>query len=162
MMPMKILMVCLGNICRSPMAEGLMLSKIKKYKLDAEVDSAGFERFHAGDPPDFRAIRVMKEHGIDISGQISRLFQKSDFETFNRIYVMDHGNYSDVQNAATNKEQMIKVDLILNVLHPGKNMPVPDPFYGGNNGFEKTYQLLDEATELIAQQLKNKDRTDGK
>lgn len=158
---MKILMVCLGNICRSPIAEGLMESKIRKYKLDAEVDSAGFERFHAGDPPDFRAIRVMKEHGIDISGQFSRLFQKSDFDAFDHIYVMDHGNYKDVENAATNQEQMMKVDFILNVLHPGKNMPVPDPFYGGNSGFEKTYKLLDEATEIIAQQIKNGGTTNG-
>lgn len=152
---MKILMVCLGNICRSPMAEGLMHSKIKKYKLAAEVDSAGFESFHTGDPPDFRAIREMKQHGIDITQQKSRLFRKSDFETFDRIYVMDSGNYNDVKSAARHSDQMIKVDYILNILYPGSNKPVPDPYYGGDDGFANTYKLLDSATELIAIELMN-------
>jgi protein-tyrosine phosphatase len=137
------------------MAEGLMRSKIEKYKLKAEVDSAGFESFHTGDPPDFRAIREMKRHGIDISDQQSRLFRKSDFDTFDRIYVMDSGNYNDVKSVAQHIEQMRKVDFILNITHPGSNKPVPDPYYGGDDGFEKTYQLLDSATEQIAIELKN-------
>ena len=152
---MKILMVCLGNICRSPMAEGLMRAKIKKYQLDAEVDSAGFEAFHTGDAPDYRATQVMRQHGIDITSQQSRLFRKSDFETFDRIYVMDSGNYSDVRSMADHAGQMQKVDFILNVLHPGSNKAVPDPYYGGKEGFETTYKLLDAATEQIAKQLTN-------
>ena len=152
---MKILMVCLGNICRSPMAEGIMQAKIKKYKLEAEVDSAGFESFHTGDAPDFRAVRVMKKHGIDISAQRSRLFRKSDFDSFDRIYVMDKVNFSDVKSVATDPGHLLKVDYILNILNPGSNSPVPDPYYGGENGFERTYQLLDEATELIALSIKN-------
>jgi len=152
---MKILMVCLGNICRSPMAEGLMRAKIKKYNMSAEVDSAGFEPFHTGDAPDFRAIKVMKQHGIDISGQQSRLFRKSDFDVFDRIYVMDSGNFSDVQSVSRDQDQMLKVDYILNVTHPGSKKPVPDPYYGSNDGFETTYQLLDAATEKIAIELKN-------
>lgn len=103
-------MVCLGNICRSPMAEGIMKAKIEKYKLDAEVDSAGFEPYHTGDAPDFRAIRVMKQHGIDISGQRSRLFRISDFDYFDRIYVMDSGNFKDVKSVSKNDVQMKKVD----------------------------------------------------
>ncbi len=150
---MKILMVCLGNICRSPIAEGIMRSKIEKYNLLAEVDSAGFESFHTGDAPDFRAIKVAKKHGIDISGIRSRLFQKSDFETFDRIYVMDSGNYNDVKSLAENKTQMQKVDFILNISNPDTNKAVPDPYYGGEDGFEKTYHLLDEAIELIAKEL---------
>ncbi len=146
-------MVCLGNICRSPIAEGIMRSKIEKYNLLAEVDSAGFESFHTGDAPDFRAIKVAKKHGIDISGIRSRLFQKSDFETFDRIYVMDSGNYNDVKSLAENKTQMQKVDFILNISNPDTNKAVPDPYYGGEDGFEKTYQLLDEAIELIAKEL---------
>jgi protein-tyrosine phosphatase len=153
--PMKILMVCLGNICRSPMAEGIMQAKIEKYKLDAEVDSAGFESFHTGDAPDFRAIRVMKQHGIDISGQRARLFRASDFDDFDRIYVMDSGNFNDVKSKAKDGNQMKKVDYILNISHPGSNKPVPDPYYGGEQGFERTYQLLDAATEQIAIELKN-------
>ena len=148
-------MVCLGNICRSPMAEGLMRAKIEKSKIEAEVDSAGFEAYHTGDAPDYRAIKMMKIHGIDISGQQSRLFRKSDFEVFDRIYVMDCGNYSDVKAVASSREQLQKVDYILNVIHPGSKKPVPDPFYGGNDGFETTYRLLDEATEQIALELKN-------
>lgn len=132
-----------------------MRAKIEKYNLSAEADSAGFEAFHSGDGPDSRAIRVMKQHGIDISEQQSRLFRKSDFDVFDRIYVMDSGNYRDIKSVAQNQEQMLKVDYILNILHPGSNKPVPDPYYGGNDGFETTYQLLDEATELIAIELKN-------
>ena len=120
-------MVCLGNICRSPIAEGIMRSKIEKYNLLAEVDSAGFESFHTGDAPDFRAIKVAKKHGIDISGIRSRLFQKSDFETFDRIYVMDSGNYNDVKSLAENKTQMQKVDFILNISNPDTNKAVPAP-----------------------------------
>lgn len=153
--PMKILMVCLGNICRSPMAEGIMRAKIEKYKLDAEVDSAGFESIHTGDAPDFRAIRAMKQHGIDISGQRSRLFRESDFTNFDRIYVMDSGNFHDVKSKDKNGIQMQKVDYILNILNPGSNKPVPDPFYGGDQGFEKTYELLNSAIELIAMELNN-------
>lgn len=152
---MKILMVCLGNICRSPMAEGIMMAKIEKYKLDAEVDSAGFESFHMGDAPDFRAIRVMKQHGIDISGQRSRIFLVSDFDTFDRIYVMDSGNFSDVKSMAKNRTQMEKVDYIMNVSNPGSNKAVPDPYYGGDQGFEKTFQLLDSAIEQLAMEIKN-------
>lgn len=154
-MPVKILMVCLGNICRSPMAEGIMQAKIKKYTLDAEVDSAGFEPFHAGDAPDFRAIRVMKQHGIDISGQRSRVFRASDFDAFDRIYVMDSVNYHDVKSAARHESLMQKVDYILNLTNPGTNKAVPDPYYGGEHGFETTYNLLDEAIELLADELKN-------
>lgn len=152
---MKILMVCLGNICRSPMAEGIMQAKIEKYKLDVEVDSAGFEPYHSGDAPDFRATRIMKQHGIDISGQRSRLFRAADFDVFDRIYVMDSGNFNDVKSMSENVNQMQKVDYILNISHKGSNKPVPDPYYGGEQGFEKTYQLLDSAIELLALELKN-------
>jgi len=137
------------------MAEGLMRSKIEKYKLDAEVDSAGFESFHTGDAPDFRAIRTMKQFGIDISQLQSRLFHKRDFDDFDRIYVMDSVNYNDVKSMASDPVQMRKVDFILNVLSPGSNSPVPDPYYGGVHGFLKTYQLLESATELIAIELRN-------
>ena len=154
---MKILMVCLGNICRSPMAEGLMQAKIQKYRLMAEVDSAGFESFHTGDAPDYRATQVMQQHGIDISRQRSRLFRKSDFDTFDRIYVMDSTNYSDVRSMAGQTGQMQKVDYILNVLHPGSNKAVPDPYYGGREGFETTFKLLDAATEQIAIELSETD-----
>jgi len=148
-------MVCLGNICRSPMAEGIMRARIEKYMLNAEVDSAGFESFHTGDAPDARATREMKRHGIDISRQEARLFKKTDFDEFDRIYVMDSVNYNDVKSKASSEEQMLKVDFILNITNPGSNKPVPDPYYGGEDGFAKTYQLLESAAEQIALELKN-------
>ena len=133
-----------------------MRSKIEKYNLQADVDSAGFEPFHTGDAPDYRAIKVAKQHGIDISGIRSRLFRKPDFEKHDRIYVMDSGNYNDVKALSENKTQMQKVDYILNISYPGTNKPVPDPYYGGEDGFEKAFQMLDAATELIAMELKDK------
>jgi protein-tyrosine phosphatase len=153
---MKILMVCLGNICRSPLAEGIMRAKIEKYHLQADVDSAGFESFHTGDAPDYRAIKTARQYGIDISGIRSRLFRKSDFNIFDRIYVMDSSNFQDVKSVSENNAQMLKVEYILNCIDPGANKAVPDPYYGGEDGFEKVYQLLDKATEYIAQELKAK------
>ncbi|NVO18804.1 MAG: low molecular weight phosphotyrosine protein phosphatase [Bacteroidetes bacterium] len=147
-------MVCLGNICRSPMAEGLMHDKIRKWKLDAAVDSAGFESFHLDDNPDSRAIQVMKAHGINISGHRMRLFRESDFDLFDKIYVMDRYNYQDVISMARNENDLAKVDFILNVLDPGQDNLVPDPYYGGVNGFEKVYALLDRATDAIAEDIK--------
>lgn len=132
-----------------------MRAKIEKYKINAEVDSAGFESFHTGDAPDFRALRIMKNHGIDISAQRSRLFQKSDFDSFDRIYVMDKVNFKDVKSVATEAGHIAKVDYILNAVNPGSNNPVPDPYYGGEQGFERTFQVLDSAIELIALELKN-------
>lgn len=148
-------MICLGNICRSPIAEGLMNEKIRKNHLDATVDSAGFESFHLNDPPDYRAIKVMGEHGIDISKYRMRLFKESDFDLFDRIYVMDRYNYQDVISMARNEKDIAKVDYILNVLEPGSNNLVPDPYYGGKSGFENVYNLLDKATDVIAAELIN-------
>jgi protein-tyrosine phosphatase len=97
----------------------------------------------------------MKRHGIDISRQEARLFKKTDFDEFDRIYVMDSVNYNDVKSKASSEEQMLKVDFILNITNPGSNKPVPDPYYGGEDGFAKTYQLLESAAEQIALELKN-------
>ncbi len=152
---MKILMVCLGNICRSPMAEGLMRAKIEKYNISAEVDSAGFEPFHTNDKPDYRACEVMQNHGISIHKQRARLFKISDFDTFDKIYVMDSGNYRDVINTTRNTTDKSKVDYIMNVVFKNSNMPVPDPYYGKINGFEETFDLLEKATEAIAMEIKN-------
>jgi len=150
---MRILMVCLGNICRSPMAEGLMREKILKYSIDAEVDSCGFVSYHTGDLPDKRALITMQNHGIDISGLRSRLFTYNDFDNFDLIYVMDTYNYGDVISMARNQSDKDKVVYLLNALHPGQNLSVPDPYYGGTAGFEKVYRLLDEATTAIAASL---------
>lgn len=146
-------MVCLGNICRSPIAEGVLKAKAKQYNLSINVDSAGFEPFHVGDPPDRRATETARKNGIDISQQRARLFKYSDFQKFDKIYVMDHNNYSDVINVAKTDDDKNKVDLILNLINPGKNIPVPDPYYGGINGFENVFSLIDKACDKLIENI---------
>lgn len=153
---MKILMVCLGNICRSPMAEGALKSKLKEKNIEAEVDSAGFEPFHKGDPPDPRAVETLSKQGIDISGQRSRLFRVRDFDEFDKIFVMDSINHADVMALARNDTDMEKVDYILNQVFPGEDREVPDPYHGGPDGFNKVWELLDKATGNIADTIHRK------
>jgi protein-tyrosine phosphatase len=151
---MKILMVCLGNICRSPLAAGLLREKLSMCNIDGTVDSAGFEPYHNGDTADDRAQQVAKKHGIDLSTHRARLFRKSDFDTYDKIYVMDDGNYRDVLYMARNEEDKKKVDYIMNEVDPGKNLHVPDPYYGGLFQFEEVFQLLDQAcTKIIARYI---------
>jgi protein-tyrosine phosphatase len=150
---MKILFVCLGNICRSPLARGIMAHKADRLGLDVETDSAGFESFHRGDPADPRSVAVAAAHGIDLSDHVARMFTVKDFESFDRIYVMDRNNYEDVINLARDNNDEQKVDFILNLVHPGENRQVPDPWYGGKDNFEKTYKLLDEACEQLARDI---------
>ncbi|MEJ6694502.1 MAG: low molecular weight protein-tyrosine-phosphatase [Chitinophagales bacterium] len=145
---MKVLMVCLGNICRSPLAEGILQYKINNLSLDWEVDSAGTSSFHAGEKPDIRSIQVAKRNEIDISNQRSRPFRGWDFETFDWIYVMDSSNYSDVIAMAQSEKEKAKVKLIMNELEPGKNIAVPDPYYG-EFGFENVFEMLDQACNKI-------------
>lgn len=153
-MPIKILMVCLGNICRSPLAEGILASKLPKNKFT--VDSAGTGSWHIGRSPDDRSVAVAKKYNIDISTQRGRQFTTSDFDTFDYIFVMDNNNYDDVVSLAKNDEQRNKVQLILNSIFPNENVDVPDPYYGLPNGFEIIYKMLDDACEIIANELKAK------
>jgi len=152
-MPTKILMVCLGNICRSPVAEGVMQRKIEKYKLDAIVDSAGTAGYHIGEQPDERSMANARKHSIDISNLKARKFSDEDFKKFDLIYVMDANNYNDVLKLASSEYDKSKVDLLLNISMPQKNQAVPDPYYGNEDGFEKVFQLVDEACELLARKL---------
>lgn len=144
---MKILMVCLGNICRSPLAEGIMQHKIHEKKISWEVDSAGTSHWHVGDLPDRRSIATAKAHGIDITYQRSRQFIPADFEKFDLILAMDSANYTDILRLASTATEKDKVELILNYLHPNENRAVPDPYYEG--GFEKVYQMLEKSCEKI-------------
>ena len=134
MEPTKILMVCLGNICRSPLAQGILESKITSNTV---VDSAGTAAYHVGNPPDPRSIAVAKQNGIRISQFRARKFTREDFKNFNHIYVMDQSNYKDVIGLAETHEEQEKVSLLL----PDEK-EVPDPYYGGDDGFAHVYQLL--------------------
>ena len=150
-MPVKILMVCLGNICRSPLAEGLLASKLPKDRFI--VDSAGTGHWHVGRQPDDRSIAVAKKNGLDISYQRGKQFSTLDFDQYDYIYVMDADNLSNVRNMARNDADRSKVKMILEELFPGENVDVPDPYYGMANGFDNVYSLLDEVTADIAQKL---------
>jgi protein-tyrosine phosphatase len=150
-MPVKILMVCLGNICRSPLAEGLLAAKLPQDQFI--VDSAGTGNYHIGKQPDKRSIETAQKNSIDISQQKARQFSSKDFIDFDYIYVMDNSNYDDVIFLAKTDEQKQKVDLILNALFPNENVDVPDPYYGLQNGFNMVYEMLDEATDIIAKKL---------
>jgi len=147
----RILMVCLGNICRSPLAEGILKSKVDASKVF--VDSAGTAAYHVGELPDSRSIQVAKKYGIDLTSQRARKFTTKDFSKFDVIYAMDENNYRNIQKLAKNKSEAKKVKMILNESNPQQNLSVPDPYYGGDEGFENVYQMLDEACEIIANRL---------
>jgi len=144
-------MVCLGNICRSPLAEGILQSKLDKAKF--LVDSAGTSDWHTGKQPDKRSIAIAKNFGIDISTQRARQFRIKDFEDFHYIYVMDNSNYRDIIALAPNDMAKDKVEIIMNKIFEGENVDVPDPYYGMENGFENVYNMLDEACNIIARKL---------
>ncbi len=147
---MRILMVCLGNICRSPLAEGILKSKLSDNFI---VDSAGTGSWHVGSLPDRRSVEVAKKYGIDITDQRCRQFSPKDFERFDRIYVMDKWNLADVLDQATTNEDVLKVKLILEELYPDEKRDVQDPYHHGKEGFENVFKMLDEACEMIAQKL---------
>ena len=145
-------MVCLGNICRSPLAEGILSSKISKMKVT--VDSAGTAGYHVGSKPDPRAIDIAKKNNIDISTLRARKFEHSDFINFDKIYVMDKNNFNDVIGLAQNKNEASKVILITDVLDSYSF--VPDPYYGGLADFEKVFNLLDKICHKIANKIESR------
>lgn len=149
----SILMVCLGNICRSPLAEGLLASKVNPSQV--LVDSAGTANYHVGALPDPRSIAIAKKHGIDLTTCRGRQFVQNDFDVFDEIYVMDESNYYNVLKLARNEEDRKKVDFILNLISPAQNAEVPDPYYGEESGFLHVYNLLNEATDILVERLLN-------
>lgn len=150
----KIVMVCLGNICRSPLAEGILRHKLVQKGLShITVDSAGTSNYHTGEHPDKRSAANAKSHGVDISRLKARQFTVKDFDTFDRIFVMDTSNYNDVIELARNNADKEKVEMILNRVYPDTNMSVPDPYFGGEQGFENVFMLLDKACEVIANSI---------
>lgn len=150
----KILMVCLGNICRSPLAEGILRDKTSDLE-HIEVDSAGTSSYHVGDAPDPRSIKTGRKYGINISDLRGRQFVTEDFDRFDKIYVMDKSNLQNVLSLARNESDKAKVDLLLNEWEVGKDLEVPDPYYGGDNGFDDVYNMLDKATDNILKKINN-------
>ncbi|MEN8139320.1 MAG: low molecular weight protein-tyrosine-phosphatase [Bacteroidota bacterium] len=149
-MSKKILMVCLGNICRSPLAEGILKSKVDD---DIIVDSAGIDDYHSGELPDNRSMAIAKKNNIDISSQRARKIVAADFDKYDHIYAMDETNYNNLKTMAKTQEQRNKIFMIMNELHPGENIDVPDPYWGGEHGFSHVYAMLDEATDKILEKL---------
>jgi len=137
---MKVLMVCLGNICRSPLAEGILKSMVADANLDWEVDSAGTSSWHIGEKPHKGSIKIAHENRIDITNQRGRQFSVRDFEDFDLILAMDSDNYQNVLKLTDDPNEKKKVKLMLNYAYPGRNMAVPDPYYTGN--FQEVYDLL--------------------
>ena len=148
-------MVCLGNICRSPLADGLLRDKVLQKKLAVNVDSAGTANYHIGGAPDLRMTQTAQNNGIDISGLRARQFEVSDFDKFDWIYVMDQSNFTNVTRMARHEMDAKKVKLILSELEGSNGREVPDPYYGEQDGFDRVYEMLDQATEQILIKLLN-------
>ena len=146
---MKILMVCLGNICRSPIAEGILQHKAWKAGLKWSVESAGTNGYHTGEAPHPLSQKVARINGVDISKQRSRNFVAEDFHRYDKIYAMSDDVIDDMKRIARNKFDEKKVDLLLNELFPGQNVDVPDPWYGPEPGFHHVYKMIDEACDAI-------------
>ncbi|UKN01898.1 low molecular weight phosphotyrosine protein phosphatase [Paracrocinitomix mangrovi] len=147
---MKILMVCLGNICRSPIAEGILRQKLKDGGFShVATDSAGTSAFHVGEAPDRRMRATAKQNGVDIDDLRARQFVPADFDHFDIIYAMDQSNYNNIMSLAQTEDEKDKVKMILNEVNPSSNEAVPDPYYGGDEGFQHVFDLLDEATDVI-------------
>ena len=147
-------MVCLGNICRSPLAEGILKGMIKENNLDWTVDSAGTGSWHVGDLPDPRSVAVAKTHGLDINSQRGRQIKPKDLENFDLIFAMDSTNYQNILKLTSSDALNDKVQLIMNMAKPGFNQNVPDPYYG-DDGFESVYQMLHHACKAIIEKYGN-------
>ena len=150
----SLLMVCLGNICRSPLAQGILHHKLNKLNIDnITVDSAGTGNWHIGSNPDKRSTEIAMKHEIDISNQKARQFSYEDFEKFDHILVMDTSNLQNIRSQAKSKKDVDKIKLILDYSYPDKNESVPDPYFGGIDGFEHVYNLLNNACDKIIENL---------
>lgn len=147
-------MVCLGNICRSPIADGLLRKKVKEQGLDVEVDSAGTIALHQGEAPDSRMVETARKNGTDISFLRARQFKVEDFENFDYIFSMDFSNQKNILSLARNEEDRNKVHMLLGDLTDQEEASVPDPYYGTQKDFEHVYELVDHATDMLIEKLK--------
>jgi protein-tyrosine phosphatase len=153
---MKVLMVCLGNICRSPMAEGILRQRAADAGVAVSTDSAGTSDNHVGQAPDPRAGRTMQAHGMDISDLRARAFRADDFHHFDLILAMDEDNLSDVRQLAPSRELAAKARLIMDLVPGHRHRSVPDPYYGGAEGFEQVHDMLDQACAVLLDQLRDR------
>lgn len=144
-------MVCLGNICRSPLAEGILAHKTQH--LDVTVESAGTAGYHIGKLPDERSIEIANKYGIDISKQKARQFKRADFDEFDIIYAMDTKNFAHLNSLAVNQNERNKIRMLLNEINPESFDSIPDPYYGGDNGFQIVYNMLEKACNKIITQI---------
>lgn len=151
-------MVCLGNICRSPLAEGIMKAKVAEKGLDWIVDSRGTGGWHEGELPDSRSVKVAQQNGIDITDQRGEKLRQPDMEAFDVIYAMDRSNYHDIQDLAQTDEEKEKVFMILNESYPGEDRSVPDPYYGAGDGFLRVYNMLNEACDAAIERLTKEEK----
>ena len=151
---MKILMICLGNICRSPLAEGILKFKLKQAGINWDVESAGTNRFHIGEPPHHFSQKVALLNHIDISKQVSRLFVKEDFDAFDKIYAMAEDVIDDMKIIGQDKFKIEKVDLLMNAIYPDKNMDVPDPWYGAEPGYHEVFKMISLACDALIKKIK--------
>jgi protein-tyrosine phosphatase len=149
----SVLMVCLGNICRSPMAEGILRNKLKEANLKVFVDSAGTSPLHKGEAPDRRAIKCLGTYGIDISELRARPFSSKDFADFDRIFAMDSDNYQNILRMAVDEDQSKKVSLFMESSMPGESVSVRDPWYGDEKGFHEVYKMIDSNCDSIVEKL---------
>jgi protein-tyrosine phosphatase len=154
---MKILFVCLGNICRSPLAEGIFKSKTEKAGLHWEIDSAGTAGYHVGESPHRLSQKTAKSYGVDISNQKCRQFNAADMDNFDKIYCMDSDNYNEVKRISGSKWDATKTALLLESLYPGKNKSVPDPWYGEEPDYQKVYLLIERACVSILEEVRSEE-----
>jgi len=152
---MKILMVCLGNICRSPLAEGILQHKANEAGLKWTIESAGTGSWHCGEPPHPLSQKIARLKGIDISNQRCRQFVKKDMQLYDKIYVMDENNFDDVKTMSEELWNENKVDFLLNALYPGRKMNVPDPWYGKEKNYHEVFELLERACDAIIENTLN-------
>lgn len=142
-------MVCLGNICRSPLAEGILQQKAFEAGLAWSVESAGTNSYHTGEPPHPLSQKVARLNGIDISTQRARRFAAADFDSYDKIYALAGDVLDDMKRIAKNKFDAGKADLLMNEQFPGKNLDVPDPYYGTEPGYHEVYKMISEVCDRI-------------
>ena len=147
-------MVCLGNICRSPIADGLLRKKVIEYGLDVDVDSAGTIALHQGKAPDNRMIETARKNGTDISMLRARQFLAEDFDRFDYIFAMDFSNKKNILSLARNESDQFKVHMLLGYLTDQEEESVPDPYYGNQKDFDHVYDLVDKATDVLIEKIK--------